>query len=58
MTLPPLLTLALALFVFIMIALCATWAWTTRSYVLAVPLTVVFLAACVGIIWMMERWGA
>lgn len=50
-------TLGLALFVFIMIALCATWAWTAKSYILAVPLTVIFVAACWALIALFERWG-
>lgn len=57
MTLPTIVTFGLAVFVFIVIALCASWAWGARIYVLAVPLTVVFVAACFGLWWMMERWG-
>lgn len=50
-------TLTLALFLFIMLALVATWAWVARQWFLAVPLTIVFLAACYGLLWFMNRWG-
>lgn len=51
------LTLCLALTIYIILGLVATWAWTTRQWFLAVPLTIVFIGACVGMICLMERWG-
>jgi hypothetical protein len=51
------LGLAGVLFLFVMLALCGSWAWSSRNYLLAVPLTILFLAACVGLFWVMEHWG-
>lgn len=58
MTLGSLLSLALVLFIFITVALCTSWAWGSRNYILAVSLTIVFIASCVGLWAYMEHYGA
>lgn len=52
-----LLGLAAALFLFIMLALTTSWAWAAKVYVLAIPLTIVFLGACWGLVAYMNHYG-
>lgn len=57
MNIPEIVQLSLVLFMFIVLALVTSWAWGARQWFLAVPLTIVFVAASVGLFWFMERWG-
>jgi hypothetical protein len=52
-----LLSIALVMSLYICVALCAMWAWQQGDWWLAVPLTIIFLAATFGMVWYFERWG-
>ena len=55
----PLTVLAVActMALYVTVALCAMWAWDTRQWFLATPLTIIFLIATGALIWTFERWG-
>lgn len=52
-----LLAIASTMALYIMVALCAMWAWETRSWLLATPLTLIFLVSTAALVWTFDRWG-
>lgn len=49
--------IAATMAIYIVIALVACYAWHDRQYLLAVPLTAIFLVSTVAVMWVFDRWG-
>jgi formate hydrogenlyase subunit 4 len=52
-----LLAVASTMFLYVVVALCAMYAWQNHDWWLSVPLTLIFGASTVAIVWSFERWG-
>lgn len=50
-----LLGLACVLALYLCVACCAAWAYSVRDWLLAIALTIIFLASTVAFIWWTER---
>jgi formate hydrogenlyase subunit 4 len=52
-----LLAVASTMFLYVVVALCAMYAWQNHDWWLSVPLTLIFGASTVALMWSFERWG-
>lgn len=50
-------SIAATMTLYLVVALVAMYAWHDRQYLLAVPLTAIFLVSTVAVMWVFDRWG-
>lgn len=51
------LSAAITLGLFVLVGLVAAWAWHEHQLLLAVPLTMIFIASAIGLVMFFDKYG-